>query len=109
MTNTTQIRGCTVRPSTRGLPICLPAFTIINSPVQFSVVPVDPLPIEAIKIYVDGVARVTTEDDGLSTRLNLPLGDHHVEVKAPAPSVSFGTMSSRACTAVDFRSLQRQF
>ena len=82
MTNTTQIRGCSVAPTVRQLPLCLPAFTIINSPVQFSVVPVDPLPIEAIKIYVDGVAKFTTKDDVLSTRLNLPLGDHHVEVKA---------------------------
>jgi len=82
MLNTTQNRGCSVRPSPRELPVCLPAFTIINSPVQFAANPVDPLPIEAMKIYVDGVAKFTTKDDVLSTRLNLPLGDHHVEVKA---------------------------
>lgn len=80
--NTTQNRGCSVPPSPRELPVCLPAFTIITSPVQFSVNPKDPLPIEAIKIYVDGVAKFTTKDDVLSTRLNMPLGDHHVEVKA---------------------------
>jgi hypothetical protein len=82
MLNTTQNRGCSVRPSPRELPVCLPAFTIVNSPVQFAANPVDPLPIEAMKIYVDGVAKFTTKDDVLSTRLNLPLGDHHVEVKA---------------------------
>ena len=80
--NTTQNRGCSVPPSPRELPVCLPAFTIITSPVQFSANPKDPLPIEAIKIYVDGVAKFTTKDDVLSTRLNMPLGDHHVEVKA---------------------------
>jgi FG-GAP-like repeat len=80
--NTTQIRGCKAPSSSRKLPICFPAFTIINSPVQFLVNPKDTLPIEAMKIYVDGVARFTTKDDFLSARLNIPLGDHHVEIKA---------------------------
>jgi hypothetical protein len=80
--NTTPIRGCPAPSVFRAVHVCLPFSSTISSPVQVLANPLDTLPIEAMKIYVDGLSKFTTKDDFLSARLDLPLGDHHVTVKA---------------------------
>jgi len=82
--NITPGRDCRIFDSLRKLRICLPTPQApgINSPVQILASTVDTIPIEAIKIYVDGVAKFSTTDDEVSTRLNIIPGIHDIEVKA---------------------------
>jgi hypothetical protein len=80
--NTTTLRGCPAPNGLRGLHICQPGNTSGGSPVQLLASTRDTLPIEAIRIYVDGVAKFLTTDDLLSARLTLPPGNHHLQVKA---------------------------
>lgn len=82
LVNTTTIRGCPAPSTTRALKICLPSTSSGGSPVQLLASTRDSLPIEAIKVYVDGVSKFTTTDDLLSGRLNLPSGKHQLQVKA---------------------------
>jgi hypothetical protein len=97
---TTPIRGCPAPSSSRSLKVCLPLYLAGSSPMQVLASTRDPLPIEAIKVYVDGVAKFTTTDDLLSGRLSLPLGKHQILVKAwdrlgsfTAPAFSFNTLT----------------
>ena len=81
-TNTTPIAGCHVPPAQRSLHLCLPTGADITSPVQVQATPKATLPIEAMKIYVDGVTKYSTKDNLLSTRLELPAGNHRMTVRA---------------------------
>jgi hypothetical protein len=82
LVNETTIRGCPAPSTTRSLKICMPATTSGGSPVQLLASTRDSLPIEAIKVYVDGVSKFTTVDDLLSGILSLPTGKHQLQVKA---------------------------
>jgi len=92
--NTTPVRGCPAPSSSRALKICLPLYLAGSNPVQLLASTRSPLPIEAIKIYVDGVAKFTTTDDLLSGRVTLPLGKHQIVVKAWDRLGSFGTQTA---------------
>jgi hypothetical protein len=80
----------------------MPATTSGGSPVQLLASTRDSLPIEAIKVYVDGVSKFTTADDLLSGILSLPTGKHQLQVKAWdrlgsfAQTVSY-TVASNGC------------
>jgi hypothetical protein len=82
--NTTPGRDCGIFNSLRKLRICLPMPQSpgINSPVQIMASTNDTIPVEAIKIYVDGIAKFTTTDDVVNTRLNIIPGVHNIVVKA---------------------------
>jgi len=82
--NTTPGRQCLISDGFRKLRICLPLPQSpgINSPVQIMASTNDTIPIEAIKIYVDGVAKLSTTDDVVNTRLNIIPGVHDIVVKA---------------------------
>lgn len=82
LVNTTTIRGCPAPSTTRSLKICMPATTSGGSPVQLLASTRDSLPIEAIKVYVDGISKFTTTDDLLSGRVPLSPGKHQLQVKA---------------------------
>jgi len=81
-TNTPPIAGCHVPAGPRSLHLCLPTGADITSPVQVQATPKATLPIEAMKIYVDGVAKYSTNDNLVSTRLELAPGNHQMTVKA---------------------------
>ena len=81
-TNTTRIAGCHVPATSRSLNLCLPNGSNITSPVQIQATPKAILPIEAMKVYVDGIAKYSTKDNLLSTRLELPPGNHQMTVRA---------------------------
>ena len=82
--NITPGRDCPILDGLRKLRICLPLPQSpgINSPVQILASTNDTIPVEAIKIYVDGVAKFSTTDDEVSTRLNIIPGVHDIVVKA---------------------------
>lgn len=80
--NITGVRGCRAQDKQRSVQVCLPLYSTVSSPVQVLANTRDTIPIEAIKVYVDGVSKFSTTDDLLSGRLNLPPGDHRMEVKA---------------------------
>jgi hypothetical protein len=82
--NITPGRDCRIFDGLRKLRICLPLPQSpgINSPVQILATTNDTLPVEAIKIYVDGVVKFSTTNDEVSTRLNIIPGVHDIVVKA---------------------------
>jgi hypothetical protein len=82
MQNTLPVVGCHAPAQHRSLRLCLPSGETITSPVQVRATPKAPFPIEAMKIYVDGVVKYSTKDNLLSTRLGLPPGNHRMTVKA---------------------------
>lgn len=82
MMNVTPTRGCPAPDRFRAVKFCLPLYSTVSSPIQVLANTRDALPIEAMKIYVDGVSKFFTTDDLLSGRISLPPGDHQMEVKA---------------------------
>jgi hypothetical protein len=80
--NKTPVDGCPAPAQFRAVKLCLPLFSTVSSPVQVLANTRDNLPIEAMRVYVDGVSRFFTTDDLLSGRLNFPEGDHRMTVKA---------------------------
>ena len=80
--NTLPVAGCHAPAQQRALHLCLSTGEPITSPVQVQATPKTLLPIEAMKIYVDGVVKYSTKDNLLSTRLALPSGNHRMTVKA---------------------------
>ena len=75
----------------RGVHVCSPSPGAIDSPVRVLASPKSELPIQAMKIYVDGISRFTTMEDGISTRLNLSSGTHRLTVKAWDNVGAFGS------------------
>lgn len=80
--NTFGVRTCAPYFENRRVKICLPLFSTFTSPVQVLANTHDTIPVEAMKIYVDGVQKFFTRDDFLSARITLPVGDHRMTVKA---------------------------
>jgi hypothetical protein len=88
--NTMPTRGCIAQDQPRTVQICLPGNSPASSPVQILANTRDTLPIEAMKVYVDGVSKFFTKDDLLSGRINMPVGTHLFEVKAWDRKGAFG-------------------
>jgi len=81
--NTTPVGSCEAGlDGGRGVHVCSPPPGAIDSPVRVLASPKSGLPVEAMKIYVDGISRFTTLEDVVSTRLNLSSGTHRLTVKA---------------------------
>ncbi|HSS98370.1 MAG TPA: VCBS repeat-containing protein, partial [Terriglobales bacterium] len=82
--------GCIPSDQPHSVQICLPGNSPATSPVQILAVTHNTLPIEAMKVYVDGVSKFFTKDDLLSGRINMPVGTHLFEVKAWDRNGAFG-------------------
>jgi len=82
-TNTTSGIGCGYPSSDRTINVCIPASgATVTSPVLFRANPRTTTEISGIKIYVDGVAKFTTQDSPITARLIITPGTHSIAVKA---------------------------